>query len=188
MKFRQQRSRSLPRPKPPNFLITLLFLFASSLSFLNNPPLSHFDCLLGWINKWTNLLGWRNFKWTNLHFSCKIIQLKISEYMSKSRLILCHTQIQLQKHVKRLFCPSGRRIHYFSAYPKQNEMAYRFSCPYTHYHNGKVNKKHKHLIETSLTLTAQANMRLECWWEVSLTPTYLINMISTSVPDNISPL
>lgn len=108
--------------------------------------------------------------------------------MSKSRLILCHTQIQLQKHVKRLFCPSGRRIHYFSAYPKQNEMAYRFSCPYTHYHNGKINKNHKHLIETSLTLTAQANMRLEYWWEVSLTPTQLINMISTSVLDNISPL
>lgn len=36
----------------------------------------------------------------------------------------------------------------------------RFSCPYTSTHNDRVERKHRHVVETRLTLLAQARMTL----------------------------
>lgn len=62
----------------------------------------------------------------------------------------------------------------------------RYSCPHTHHQNGKVERKHRHLVETGLTLIAQASMPLKFWWEAFSIETFLINRLATPRLKNIS--
>jgi hypothetical protein len=52
-------------------------------------------------------------------------------------------------------------------------IAHRVSCPHTHQQNGSAEQKHRHIVETSLTLLAHAHMPLKFWDEAFLTTTYL---------------
>lgn len=54
----------------------------------------------------------------------------------------------------------------------------RFSCMYTSVQNRRVERKHRHIIETGLSLLAQASMLLKFWWDVFQTATLLINGFS----------
>jgi hypothetical protein len=67
-------------------------------------------------------------------------------------------------------------------------IAHRVSCPHTHQQNGFAEQKHRHIVETSLTLLAHARMPLKFWDEAYLTTTYLVNCLPTCVLDNLSPM
>lgn len=58
---------------------------------------------------------------------------------------------------------------------------FRHPCPYTSRQNGKVERKHRHIIETSLTLLAQSKLPLKFWWEACETVVYLLNRLPTYV-------
>lgn len=60
-------------------------------------------------------------------------------------------------------------------------MVFRHLCLYTHQQNGKSERKHKHIMETWLTLLAQASLPLLFWWHVFQTFVYLINKLSSFV-------
>lgn len=40
-------------------------------------------------------------------------------------------------------------------------IAHRLACTHTHHKNGYVERKHRHVVETGLTLLAQANLPLK---------------------------
>lgn len=61
------------------------------------------------------------------------------------------------------------------------------TCPYTPQQNGRVERKHRNLLEMSRALMFQANLPLVFWGECILTSAYLINRIPTSVLGFISP-
>ncbi|KAI5403411.1 hypothetical protein KIW84_050837 [Lathyrus oleraceus] len=61
------------------------------------------------------------------------------------------------------------------------------ACPHTHHQNGYVERQHKHVVETCLTLLARANLPLKFWDHVCLTITYLINRMPTPILDMKSP-
>ena len=48
---------------------------------------------------------------------------------------------------------------------KNQRVEFRHSCPYTSTHNGRAERKHRHIVETGLTLFAQAQMPLKFWCE-----------------------
>lgn len=64
----------------------------------------------------------------------------------------------------------------------------QISCPYTSAQNGRAARKHRHIVETGLTLLAQASMPLNYWWDAFLTATLLINSMPTLVLSHKSPM
>lgn len=74
-----------------------------------------------------------------------------------------------------------------SSFLKSHGIIHRFTCPHTHHQNGSVEREHKHVVETGLTLLAQANMPLQYWDHAFLTSTFLINRMPTTVLKMKSP-
>ncbi|KAL0561728.1 hypothetical protein IC582_002169 [Cucumis melo] len=64
----------------------------------------------------------------------------------------------------------------------------RFSCPYTSAQNGRIERKHRHVVESGLTLLAQASISLNYWWEAFLTAVILINGMPTPTLQGMSPI
>ena len=61
------------------------------------------------------------------------------------------------------------------------------SCPYTSAQNGVAERKHRHIIETSIALIHQASLPLHFWIDAVATATFLINRMPSSIIANKSP-
>lgn len=75
----------------------------------------------------------------------------------------------------------------FKSYLLQHGVIHQASCPYTPQQNGLVERKHKHLIETTITLLSQASMFTDYLSYALLTAVFLINQLPTSVLSFASP-
>ncbi|XP_028083210.1 uncharacterized protein LOC114284485 [Camellia sinensis] len=75
----------------------------------------------------------------------------------------------------------------FEAFLKTFGIVHQLSCPRTPSQNGVVDRKHKHLIETTITLLDQSSMPLKFWFEALATAIYLINRMPSPQVDNLSP-
>jgi len=64
---------------------------------------------------------------------------------------------------------------------------HRVSCPHTHQQQGCVERKHRHLIDTTLALLAASSLPKKFWDEACLTSCYLINRLPTPLLKNLSP-
>lgn len=81
----------------------------------------------------------------------------------------------------------GGEFRSFNTFLNLEGIRFRHNCPHTHHQNGVVERKHRHIVETGLTLLAQASMPLSFWWEAFLTTSFLINRMPTTVLNNLSP-
>lgn len=63
-----------------------------------------------------------------------------------------------------------------------------FSCPHTSEQNGRVECKHRHVVETGLSIFAQGSLPLTYWWEAFQTATNLINELPTPILNGKSPM
>jgi transposase InsO family protein len=61
------------------------------------------------------------------------------------------------------------------------------SRPHTHQQQGSIERKHRHIVETSLSLLSHAHMPLRFWDDAFQTACYLINRFPTHVLQNKSP-
>ena len=64
-------------------------------------------------------------------------------------------------------------------------ITHRFTCPHTPEQNGSI--KHKHGHDTSLALLTTASLPLKFWDEAFVSVVHIINLLPTSVLDNVSP-
>ncbi|KAG8500106.1 hypothetical protein CXB51_003624 [Gossypium anomalum] len=64
---------------------------------------------------------------------------------------------------------------------------HRVSCPHTSEQNGVAERKHRHIVETGLTLLAQANLPMKYWGYAFCSAVHLINRLPTPVLDGRSP-
>jgi hypothetical protein len=64
---------------------------------------------------------------------------------------------------------------------------YRLSCPHTHHQMGSVERKHRHIVETGLTLLVTSTVPFTFWDSAFDTATYLINRLPSKVTQQKSP-
>lgn len=64
---------------------------------------------------------------------------------------------------------------------------HQFTCAYTPSQNGVAERKHRHIIETAVTMMQTASMEAKFWGEVVLIAVYLINWMPTEVLKGDSP-
>ena len=75
----------------------------------------------------------------------------------------------------------------FVTFLQQSGILHRFSCPYTSTQNGRVERKHRHVVETGLALLAHASLPMKFWQHAFQSATFLINRMPSKVLDNVSP-
>jgi histone deacetylase 1/2 len=68
-----------------------------------------------------------------------------------------------------------------------NGIIHRLSCPGTPEQNGLAKRRHRHIVETSLTLLAHASVPVKYWTAAFNTAVFLINHLPSSVLDHMSP-
>lgn len=57
----------------------------------------------------------------------------------------------------------------------------RYLCPYTHQQIGVVERKHRHLVDTAMSMLCHASMPLKFWDEAIISACYLINILPSSM-------
>jgi histone deacetylase 1/2 len=117
-------------------------------------------------------------------------------YLLKHKSDVFHIFLAFQKHVERLL--NHKIIHVQSdwggEYLKLNKffddigISHRVSCPHTHQQNGRAERKHRHLVETGLTLLAHASMPFRFWSDAFVTASFLINRTPSRVSNMQTPL
>ena len=60
---------------------------------------------------------------------------------------------------------------------KDHGITHRLTHAYSHPQNGRVERKHKHIIETGLALFATPTLPISFWEEAFLIATHLINRL-----------
>lgn len=63
----------------------------------------------------------------------------------------------------------------FQQYLSKHGILHHKSCPYTPEHNGLAERKHRHLVETAITLLQTAKLPNQFWFHACATASYLIN-------------
>jgi hypothetical protein len=82
----------------------------------------------------------------------------------------------------------GGEYHKLSSFFERIGINHIVSCPHTHQQNGSAKRKHRHIVESGLTLLAHASMPLMFWDETFLTATFIINRLPTPVLNYASPI
>ncbi|KAK1420567.1 hypothetical protein QVD17_22267 [Tagetes erecta] len=66
-------------------------------------------------------------------------------------------------------------------------ITHRLSCPHTSEQNGFVERRHRHVVETGLTLLAHSHVPQQFWHFAFDTAVYLINRMPSRTNSNVSP-
>ena len=77
--------------------------------------------------------------------------------------------------------------HEVFTYLKLSGIHPQVSCLGTPKQNGVIERKHRHIIETSLTMLFHANLPLTLWVDVFLSTMYLINCLPSTTLKNDTP-
>lgn len=81
----------------------------------------------------------------------------------------------------------GGEFRPFSSLLLKIGISHRITCPYSHAQNGSIERRHRHIVETGLSLLAQSSAPSKFWAEAFQTATFLINRMPTPILRNISP-
>lgn len=69
----------------------------------------------------------------------------------------------------------------FKSYLANHGISHQISCPHTPQQNGVVERKHRHIIETVISLLSQSSLDYSFWPFAAQTAVTLINLLPTSV-------
>lgn len=96
-------------------------------------------------------------------------------------------ELQYNLPIKSVQTDGGGEFRPFTQFLTTLGITHRLTCPHTHHQNGSVERKHRHIVETGLTLLANAKLPLHYWDHAFLTATYLINRLPSPILNNKSP-
>lgn len=88
---------------------------------------------------------------------------------------------QFGKRVKVMRSDNGTEFTYLKNYFHEHGIVFQTSCPGTPQQNGKVERKHRHILNVARALRFQGNLPISFWGECVLTAEYLINRTPTPV-------
>ena len=117
-------------------------------------------------------------------------------YLIKRKYDVEQVFYNFQKHVEHLLNAKILTIQYdwsgeyhkLHNYFQQTGIILRVSCPHTSQQNGIAERKHRHIVETSLALLAKSSLALCFWDESFLTTSYLINCMPSRTIHNSTPI
>ena len=86
-----------------------------------------------------------------------------------------------------LYSDNGGKYIALRSYLAEQGITHLTSLPHTPEHNGMSERKHRHIVETGLTLLSTASVPKSLWHYAFATAVYLTNRIPTTVLHNQSP-
>ncbi|KAL2243648.1 UNVERIFIED_CONTAM: Retrovirus-related Pol polyprotein from transposon RE1 [Sesamum indicum] len=88
---------------------------------------------------------------------------------------------QLNKKIKQIRMDNGTEFvnEQCQSFFHNKGIIHQRTCSYTPQQNGKVERKHQHLLQVARSLMFQASMPLKFWTEALLAATYIINWLPT---------
>ncbi|GAU41870.1 hypothetical protein TSUD_366180 [Trifolium subterraneum] len=110
-----------------------------------------------------------------------------SETLTKFTHFKSMVELEFGCKIKVVQTNGGGEFRPFTKFLTELGVIHRLTCPHTHHQNGLVERKHRHLVETGLTLLSQANIPLKFWDHAFITAAFLINRLPTPVLNNKSP-
>ncbi|KAL2249992.1 UNVERIFIED_CONTAM: Copia protein [Sesamum indicum] len=110
--------------------------------------------------------------WTYMMIHKSQAQEKLEQFYN-----LIHTQFDCK--IKQIKTDNGTEFtnENCQIFFKNKGIIHQKSCAYTPQQNGKVERKHRHLLEVARSLMFQASMLQKFWTEALLTATYIINRL-----------
>lgn len=87
---------------------------------------------------------------------------------------------QFHTKIKAIQTDWGGEFHFFPKALQEFGIIHRVICPHTHHQNGVVERKHRHIVESGLTLLAHASLPFKFWDHAFLTAVYLINRLPSA--------
>lgn len=94
---------------------------------------------------------------------------------------MAYVTTQFNCHIKTVQIDGGGEFQPLTLLLSTQGTIHKLTCPYTHHQNGSVERKHIHVVETRLTLLAQASLPLKSWDHAFQEAAYLISRIPTMV-------
>lgn len=92
-----------------------------------------------------------------------------------------------QLPLKILYSDNGGEYEALKSYLALDGITHLTTPPHTPQHNGVSERRHRHIVETFLTLLTHAHMPLDYWPHACITAVYLINRLPTPILNNDSP-
>jgi transposase InsO family protein len=94
---------------------------------------------------------------------------------------------RFQCKIKTIYSDNGGEYVRLKSFFSLHGISHLTTAPKTPQQNGVSERRHRHLVETGLTLLHDANLPLTYWPHAFQTATYLINRQPTPILQNISP-
>ncbi|KAM0072744.1 putative RNA-directed DNA polymerase [Helianthus debilis subsp. tardiflorus] len=94
---------------------------------------------------------------------------------------------QFKTKLKSVETDWGGEFRKLSPFFLEHGIIHRLSCPHTSEQNGVVERRHRHVVETGLTLLAQSHVPQKFWHFAFGTAVYLINRMPSRYNSHMSP-
>lgn len=88
---------------------------------------------------------------------------------------------QFHLPIKSVQADGGGEYRPFTKFLSDQGILFQHPCPYTHEQNGRIERKHRHITETGLTLLAKSGLDFSYGWFSFQCAVYTINRMPTSV-------
>ncbi|KAD7117385.1 hypothetical protein E3N88_04653 [Mikania micrantha] len=124
------------------------------------------------------------------HFSrfSWIFPLKLkSDVYDIFRQFVVMVERQFNTKLKSVQSDWGGEFRNLTPFFKSLGIIHQLTCPHTSEQNGFVERRHRHVVETGLTLLAQSNVPTRFWHFAFDTAVFLINRMPSRTNSNISP-
>ncbi|KAJ0610987.1 putative RNA-directed DNA polymerase [Helianthus annuus] len=110
-----------------------------------------------------------------------------SDVLDTFKRFIIMVERQFSTKIKAVQSDWGGEFRQLSSFFKQIGINHRISCPHTSEQNGTVERRHRHVVETGLTLMAQSRVPSRFWHFAYDTAVYLINRMPSRTTANLSP-
>lgn len=98
-----------------------------------------------------------------------------------------YTERQFNKPVKVVRSDNGSEFMCLSSYFNEKGIIHQTSCVATPQQNGRVERKHRHILNIARALLFQAGLPIKFWGEAISTATHLINLTPSKVLNGLTP-
>lgn len=95
-------------------------------------------------------------------------------------------ELQLNHKIKSVQSDGAGEFRPFTSFLASHGITHRLICPHTHHQNGTVERKHRHIVKSGLTLLHRASLPLKFWDFAFMTAVYLIRLPSAALNFDIT--